>query len=154
MITIREYKESDASALWAIFYHTVRCVNIRDYSQEQVEAWAPDTFPSDIWQQKMREAQPFIAEIGNDIVGYADLQENGLINYFYCHAEHQGKGVGRCLIEHVLNVGESKGMRFFYSNVSVTARPFYEKFGFKVTQEQIVEVRGQQLINFVMEKRI
>ncbi|MCV2402257.1 GNAT family N-acetyltransferase [Marinomonas sp. C2222] len=154
MIKIREYKESDASELWSIFYNTVRCVNIRDYTQEQVEAWAPDTFPFDIWQQKMHEAQPFIAEIGNDIVGYADLQENGLIDYFYCHSEHQGKGVGRRLMERILHFAESKGMAYFYSNVSITARPFYEKFGFKVTQEQRVQVRGQQLINFVMEKRI
>ncbi|EGQ8445087.1 GNAT family N-acetyltransferase, partial [Vibrio cholerae] len=32
------------------------------------------------------------------------------------------------------------------------ARPFYERFGFKVTQEQTIEARGQKLCNFVMEK--
>ncbi|MGR5250364.1 GNAT family N-acetyltransferase [Vibrio aestuarianus] len=152
MIEIRKYQESDAHDLWAIFYHAVRNVNLRDYSQAQVEAWAPDDFSSEIWQRKMNYLSPFVAEIGGKIVGYSDLQENGLIDHFFCHHEHQGQGVGRQLMEHVLRMGELQGITRFYSEVSITARPFYERFGFKVIQEQIIEVRGQKLCNFVMEK--
>lgn len=142
MIIIRKYEESDAWALWAIFYHTIRNVNIRDYSQAQVKAWAPDNLDPKVWQRKMDSITPFIAEINGDIVGYTDLQENGLIDHFFCHHEHQGKGIGRSLMEHVLNVGNQQGIDKYYSEVSITARPFYERFGFKVIQEQTVEVRG------------
>ncbi|EKO3781841.1 GNAT family N-acetyltransferase [Vibrio metschnikovii] len=152
MIEIRKYQESDALDLWAIFYHTVRNVNLRDYSQAQVEAWAPDDFSSEIWQRKMNLLSPFVAEIDGKIVGYSDLQENGLIDHFFCHHEHQGQGVGRQLMEHVLRMGELQGITRFYSEVSITARPFYERFGFNVIQEQTIEVRGQKLCNFVMEK--
>ncbi|MEG7574855.1 GNAT family N-acetyltransferase, partial [Vibrio cholerae] len=124
---------------WAIFYHTVRNVNLRDYSQAQVEAWAPDDFSSEIWQRKMNLLSPFVAEIDGKIVGYSDLQENGLIDHFFCHHEHQGRGVGRQLMEHVLRMGKLQGITRFYSEVSITARPFYERFGFKVTQEQTIE---------------
>ncbi len=55
-------------------------------------------------------------------------------------------------MEHVLSVGNQQGICRFYSEVSITARPFYERLGFKVVQEQTVEVRGQTLNNFVMEK--
>lgn len=152
MIEIRKYQESDALDLWAIFYHTVRNVNLRDYSQAQVEAWAPDAFSSEIWKRKMNLLSPFVAEIDGKIVGYSDLQENGLIVHFFCHHEHQGQGVGRQLMEHVLRMGELQGITRFYSEVSITARPFYERFGFNVIQEQTIEVRGQKLCNFVMEK--
>ncbi|MBF4353915.1 GNAT family N-acetyltransferase, partial [Vibrio anguillarum] len=54
--------------------------------------------------------------------------------------------------EHVLKVGKSRGITKYCSEVSITARPFYEKFGFKVVKEQAIEVRGQKLQNFVMEK--
>ncbi|WP_276318894.1 GNAT family N-acetyltransferase [Idiomarina sp. 29L] len=86
------------------------------------------------------------------MVGYTDLQEDGLIDHFFCHHEHQGQGIGRHLMEHVLRVGELQGITRFYSEVSITARPFYEKFGFKVAKEQMVEIRGQKLRNFVMER--
>lgn len=152
MINIRKYNESDAPDLWAIFYHTIRNVNSRDYTQAQVEAWAPDDFSPEAWQRKMNAISPFVAEIDGEIVGYADLQEDGLIDHFFCHHEHQGKGVGRHLMGHVLRVGELQGITKFYSEVSITARPFYEKFGFKVAKEQTVEIRGQKLRNFVMEK--
>ncbi len=152
MISIRKYKESDAPALWAIFYHTIRNVNIRDYSKAQVEAWAPDEYDSEIWQRKMNFILPFVAEIEGEIVGYADLQENGLIDHFFCHYQYQGKGIGRSLMEHIINIGQLKGISRLRSEVSITALPFYEKFGFKVVKEQIVAVHGLKLCNFVMEK--
>jgi len=153
MIKIRNYQESDAPSLRAIFYNTVHNVNIRDYSQAQVEAWAPVGCELEIWQRKMDSISPFVAEMDGEIVGYTDLQVDGLIDHFFCHYEYQGKGIGRSLMNHVFNVGEQLGIDKFYSNVSITARPFYEKFGFKVVIEQTVEIRGEKLRNFVMEKR-
>ncbi|MGL5250777.1 MAG: GNAT family N-acetyltransferase [Enterovibrio sp.] len=152
MITIRKYKKSDPPDLWAIFYHTIRNVNLRDYTQAQVEAWAPDEVSFAAWRQKMEAISPFVAEIKGEIVGYADLQKDGLIDHFFCHHAYQGRGVGRRLMEHLLSVGESQGITRFHSEVSITARPFYEKFAFKIVREQTVEVRGQKLRNFVMEK--
>lgn len=107
-----------------------------------------------IWQQKMNSTCPFVAQIGGNIVGYADLQENGLIDHFFCHHQYQGKGVGKCLMSHILRVGKLQGITRFYSEVSITAHPLYERFGFKVVQEQIIEVRGKKLRNFFMEKFI
>ncbi|CAG9295960.1 GNAT family N-acetyltransferase [Celerinatantimonas diazotrophica] len=152
MIKIRNYKESDAQALWDIFYHTVHNVNIRDYSKAQVSAWAPDNFDFAIWQRKMNSILPIVAQIDGEIVGYADVQNSGLIDHFFCHYEHQGKGVGRSLMERIMVVGKAKGISRFFSEVSITARPFYEKFGFIVVKEQTVEMRGEKLQNFVMEK--
>ncbi|GAB3524470.1 hypothetical protein GCM10027342_25180 [Photobacterium alginatilyticum] len=86
------------------------------------------------------------------LVGYTDLQSNGLIDHFFCHHKYQGQGVGSALMEHVFAFGKQVGITRFYSEVSITARPFYERFGFSVVQEQLVEVRGQKLCNFVMEK--
>lgn len=152
MIHIRKYEAKDAHDLWTIHYSTIRNVNIQDYSEVQVEAWAPDNFDPMIWKQKMDSISPFVAEINGEIVGYTDLQENGLIDHFFCHHQFQGKGVGRTLMEHVLKVGKCRNIERFYSEVSITARPFYERFGFQVAKEQIVDIRGEKLRNFVMEK--
>ncbi|NOH97733.1 GNAT family N-acetyltransferase [Vibrio sp. 99-70-13A1] len=153
MVTIRQYQESDAETLWNIHFRTIRNINIQDYSQDQVEAWAPERFDLSIWMNKVTSLSPFVAEINGDIVGYTDLQSSGLIDHFFCHHEYQGQGVGKALMEYVLKTGKQRGLKRFYSEVSITARPFYEHFGFRVVKEQEVEVRGQTLRNFVMEKR-
>ncbi|MFP2769313.1 GNAT family N-acetyltransferase [Oceanisphaera sp. KMM 10153] len=152
MIKIRRYEETDAHELLALFYHTVRNVNIRDYSQAQVEVWAPDNLDIDIWKRKMRSISPFIAEIEGDIVGYIDLQESGLIDHFFCHYKYQSQGIGRSLMEHVFNIGKSRGITRFHSEVSITARPCYERLGFQVVKEQIVDIRGEKMRNYIMEK--
>lgn len=152
MITIREYKEDDAPITWELFYNTIRKINSRDYSLSQVQAWASDKLDMAVWRKRMSGISPYIAELNGQVVGYADLQDDGLIDHFFCHAEYQGIGVGRALMEHILATGNAKGISRFYSEVSITAKPFYERFGFQVDKEQLVEMRGQKLTNFVMVK--
>ncbi|MET2855123.1 GNAT family N-acetyltransferase [Vibrio owensii] len=152
MIKIRQYVEADAQALWDIHYHTIRNINIRDYTQEQVVAWAPERFDLAVWKKRMKGLSPFVAELDGIIVGYTDLQANGLIDHFFCHHNYQGQGVGKALMNHVLDIGKEQGINRFFSEVSITAKPFYEHFGFEVAKAQEVEIRGQILRNFVMEK--
>lgn len=152
MIIVREYVEADVEALWEIHYYTIRNINIRDYTQEQVEAWAPEVCDFSVWRKRMEGISPFVAEKDGIIVGYTDLQPCGLIDHFFCHHEYQGQGVGKALMSHVFKVGCARGVTRFYSEVSITARPFYEHFGFSVVKTQEMEIRGKKLRNFVMEK--
>lgn len=152
MITIRNYNQEDANALWNLFFNTIRNINIRDYPQKVIEAWAPHDFDMNQWQKRMDGIQPFIAEIDGVIVGYTDLQESGLVDHFFCHHQYQGKGVGSRLMNHVFSIGKARGVKRYYSEVSITARPFYEHMGFQVVNQQEVEIGGQKLKNFIMEK--
>ncbi|CAH1533382.1 GNAT family N-acetyltransferase [Vibrio jasicida] len=154
MITIRDFQEEDSPKLWALFFNTVRNVNRRDYTEQQVKAWAQEGFDSQLWLKKMVSIQPFVAVLDGVIVGYSDVQPSGLVDHFFCHHEYQGQGVGRALMTHVLEQAKAKGLTRIYSEVSVTARPFYEHMGFIVVNEQQVEVRGATLTNYVMERRL
>ncbi len=109
---IREFREQDAPILWALFYNTIRNINLRDYTEQQVKAWAPDEFDAQLWLKKMTAIQPFVAELD--------------VDHFFCHHEYQGQGVGRALMTHVIKQAEAKGLDRIYSEVSITARPFYE----------------------------
>ncbi|PJE54507.1 GNAT family N-acetyltransferase [Marinomonas sp. BSi20584] len=153
MIKIRQYQAKDAKALWHLFFNTVRAVNARDYAQAQVEAWAPESFDMTVWQNKMNDIQPFVAELDCVVVGYCDLQPDGLIDHFFCHHEYQGQGFGRALMNHILSLADERDASRLYSHVSITARPFFEHFGFSVMNEQRISLRGQELTNFVMERR-
>jgi putative acetyltransferase len=152
MIIIRKYTEQDAQATWLLFFNAIRNINIQDYTQLQVEAWAPDSMDLFIWNKRMIDIEPFIAEISGEIVGYADLQNDGYIDHFFCHAQRQRAGIGRALFTHILNVGKELKIKHYYSQVSITAKPFFEHFGFKVIKQQTNEIRGQQLINYYMQK--
>ncbi len=153
MLTIRKYREEDAQTTWELFFNTVRNINRQDYNEQQLQAWAPASMDPFIWNKRMLDIDPFIAEVDGIIVGYADLQNDGLIDHFFCHQNYQRQGVGRALMLHLLHEGKKRGIKHYFSQVSITARPFFEHFGFKVVKQQVLEVKGQELINFVMEKR-
>ena len=40
-IKIRKYKEADAESLAQIYYDTIHKICSKDYTKEQIEAWAP-----------------------------------------------------------------------------------------------------------------
>ena len=86
------------------------------------------------------------------IVGFAEFEPNGHIDCFYVHHEFQGKGVGSALMATIEANAATNKIHRIYSEVSITAKPFFESKGFQVVKQQKVNIRGCELTNFVMEK--
>ncbi|RXJ71855.1 GNAT family N-acetyltransferase [Veronia nyctiphanis] len=152
MIQIRPYRQGEEIKIREVFFHSVRNVCIQHYSQQQVEAWAVESYDADKLMAMCKHNQPFVAIIENEIVGYSDLQDDGLIDQFFCHWQVQRQGVGQALMNHIFELAEARGIDRIHSLVSITARPFFERMGFHVVRDNEVEVRGVSLNNFVMEK--
>ncbi|WP_417688526.1 GNAT family N-acetyltransferase [Pseudidiomarina sp.] len=147
-VSLRRFRDTDADALRRLLTETVRQINQRDYTAAQIAAWAPDNYDRQAWLKRLLQNQPIIAEIDGTIVGFADVQADGYIDHFFCSVTAQGEGVGRVLMEHLLAHEYPR----FYANVSITARPFFERFGFRLVREQQVLIRGETLTNYLMEK--
>lgn len=127
---IRMYTPSDAESLLQLKYDTIHAVNSADYTQAQLCAWAPASLEREVWQTRIDAMHPFIVELEGKAVGFADLQDDGYIDHFFCHSQHQRQGVGRTLMAHILAVGHQRGITRFYSHVSITAKPFFERLDF------------------------
>ena len=59
---IRDYGAGDAPAIVRLFFDTVRKVNREDYSEEQVEAWAPGVPDPEEWHTRMNGRRTLVAE--------------------------------------------------------------------------------------------
>lgn len=153
-IQVRRYQEGDAKHIAHVYYNTIHTVNAKDYTKEQLDAWAPWSSVQDYrgWQEKLEKSKPFVALIDNAIVGFAEFEPNGHIDCFYVHHEFQGAGVGSTLMHEVEKVAAVKSISRIYAEVSITAKPFFEAKGFQVVKQQTVQFRGVEFINFVMEK--
>ena len=151
--TTRMYEPSDAKALANIYYHTIHNVNIRDYSEEQVNAWAPSSsLELKKWKEKWEKIVPIVALSNNQIVGFTEFEPNGHIDCFYVHHEFQSKGIGSILMKAIEDKVKQENITRIYAEVSITAKPFFEKKGFKVIKEQRVSIKKVRLTNFLMEK--
>ncbi|WP_371378963.1 GNAT family N-acetyltransferase [Thalassotalea aquiviva] len=151
---IRRFNISDCQPLWQLHFQTIRQYCIKDYSLAQVKAWAPCQYQPNQWQQKLQSLNPFVVTINENIAAYADLQDDGYIDHFYCATEYIGQGVGGHLMRHIIALAQSRKMNRLYSQVSLSAKPFFAHFDFNVVKSQTVNVRGVSLQNFVMERII
>ncbi|MEM7174690.1 MAG: GNAT family N-acetyltransferase [Chlamydiota bacterium] len=135
-ISIRNYQSEDVQALAEIYYNTIHRVNIQHYTEEQVNAWAP---PSSLetkgWAKKFLKLKPIVATVLEKIVGFAEFEPNGHIDCFYCHDEWIGKGVGSALMKEILQRAKNNHIHLIFAEVSITAKPFFEKWGFRVVTE-------------------
>ena len=150
---IRQYKYDDARTLADIYYNTIHVINTRDYSKKQLDAWAPSSYLElEGWQKKWTKLSPIVASLKDEVVGFAEFEPNGHIDCFYVHHEFQSCGVGSALMNEIEKIAKQNMTSRIYAEVSITAKAFFERKGFKIVKEQTVVINDVELINFVMEK--
>jgi putative acetyltransferase len=153
-VLIREYKPGDAAAIVRLFYETVRSINLKDYSKEQVEAWAPQLPDHEVWQARMSRRCTLVAEDAGEVIAFAELVSDGCLDMFYCRRDFIGQGVGQYLYRAIEAKALGMGLQRIFAEVSITARPFFERCGFSASRPQTVKRAGVELPNFRMEKSL
>lgn len=143
---IREYQSSDCEELTKLFYNTVHTVNAKDYTEEQLDAWATGRVDLNKWDQSLREHYSIVVVENEMLVGFGDIDKSGYLDHLFVHADYQGKGIGT-MICYQLEQAVSGNI---ITHASITARPFFEKRGYRVVKEQQVERQGVFLTNFEM----
>ncbi len=149
---IRPFEKQDAEAVARLFYETIHEINIRDYSNAQVKAWAPDSVLAKDWTERCTNRFIYVADDKGVIAGFGELKPSGYIDCFYCHKDYQRCGVGRQIYEVIEATAASLGLNHLMVEASITAKPFFQRMGFSVVQEQLVLCRGETLTNYLMEK--
>lgn len=157
MIKLREYQSGDCGIMAELFYDTIHTVNGKDYSQEQLDAWADGHVNQEAWDKSFREHFTVIAEENGVITGFGDMDWSGYLDRLYVHRDFQGKGIASsicdCLETWAREQYKGEDGCKFTTHASITARPFFEHRGYCVVNEQQVERKGQKLTNYVMVKR-
>lgn len=153
---IRNFCPGDEPALRAVFHASVHGLACKDYTGEQLAAWAPLYHDVAQWAERMRTNQPFIAQAidGGAIAGFADLQASGTIDMFFVAPAFAGQGVARALMAHLHAQAAQCGITRLNAHVSLTAEPFFAAQGFAVEARQQVERAGVVLHNARMAKAL
>lgn len=152
---VRPYRPEDAVQIAALFRDTVRTVNLGDYSQAQVEAWAPDDpAAADRWAATLSRGgrAAFVAAAGEEVLGFADVEPDGHLDHLFVHHRHQRRGIASALHDAVEAAARRFGASRLFTEASITARPFFLRHGYAEVRRQTVTVRGVDFTNFVMEK--
>ena len=151
---VRPYASLDLDALIALFQRSVRIVARRDYTLEQVFSWAPQAIGRERWALRLAASSTWVATFGERPAGFISLEPEGHLDMLYVDPDFQSRGIASRLLHRLEASAEARGLARLFTEASITARPFFERRGFRVVEAQTVTRRGQQLTNYRMERQI
>ncbi|MGO5065497.1 GNAT family N-acetyltransferase [Clostridium sporogenes] len=146
---IRRYKQSDCKYLTELFYDTVHSLNVKDYTEEQVNVWATGNVNLEEWNKSLLEHYSVVAVENNMIVGFGDIDKTGYLDRLFVHKNYQHKGIATAICNELENSVDTVKIS---THASITARHFFISRGYKVIKEQQVVRNGIALTNYKMEK--
>lgn len=148
-VVIRKYRPADCRTLAELFYNTVHAVNVKDYTEEQLNVWADKHVDLNEWNRSFTEHYTIVACDNDEIIGFGDITADGYLDRLYVHKDYQNAGAATAICN---ELESSCDVPVITTHASITARPFFEKRGYRVVKEQQVERKGILLKNYVMEK--
>ena len=127
----------------------------KDYTAEEVADWASCGDDTSHWNELFEEQHYVVAENEEGvIVGFGSVNDDGYMHTLFVHKDFQHQGVATSLYKHLEAYARERGAKRLTSEVSITAKPFFEKQGFQVDEEQKRKANQMCLTNYKMSKQL
>lgn len=153
-MNIRKATISDLPEMQELFVQTIQSVCKNDYNPEQIEAWTYGINNKERWLEVIETQYVLLAVIENKIAGFATLKNGNYIDFFYIHKDFQRQGIADKLLAKLELEAQKQHSKMITSDISITAKPFFEKKGFVAKAEQKNIRLNVELINYKMEKQL
>ncbi|WP_424961161.1 GNAT family N-acetyltransferase [Ekhidna sp.] len=151
MITIRAATVDDLDEIIDLFESTVKAVNNKDYSPEQIAVWT-QAKDRNIWAEKVENQHFYLALIDDQVVGFSSIDNTGYVDFMYVHKDFQGRGIAKALLDQVEQKARELQLARIHSSVSITAQPFFKSRGFEAYDKEHKNLKGIAFTNALMEK--
>lgn len=145
---------SDLNEMQQLYIETIQSVCKNDYNKAQIEAWISGVKNTERWIAVIETQFVLLAIIKNQIAGFGTLKDGNYIDFFYIHRDFQRQGIADKILNELEIEARKHHSKIITSDISITAKPFFEKKGFIVKAEQKNIRLGVELINYKMEKQL
>ena len=152
-IIIRQASARDFAAVADVMFDAVRHGRSK-YTEEQRRAWVPRPRSGPDWNKRLESQTIFVAVLEAELIGFMSLAPNGYIDFAYVRPSAQGTGVFRRLYESIETLAFQTGERYLWVHASLMAQSAFAAMGFAITKNETVEIGGQCLDRFEMQKPI
>ncbi|KLT71640.1 GNAT family N-acetyltransferase [Flavobacterium sp. ABG] len=153
-MNFRKATLADLKEMQELFVATIKSVCQKEYNEQQIEVWTSGVNNTERWIEVIEKQFVLLALIENKIVGYGTLKDTNYIDFFYIHKDFQRQGIANNLLTLLELEAKKRSSKTITSDISITAKPFFEKKGFIVKAKQKNIRSGVELINYKMEKNL
>ncbi len=153
-LQIRKGVLSELSEIQNLFSETITFVCQNDYDQRQIEVWKSSIENIERWQSLIQNQYFIVAELKDKIVGFASLDKGNYIDVLFVHKDFQRMGIAQKLFIELENEAKRLNSYVLTSDVSKTAKAFFESNGFAVLAEQVQVRENVEIVNYKMQKEL
>jgi len=153
-MTIRRYLIGEEPAIWDVYFRATHETNAADYHIDLLNRWAPPDMNMGEWTERLREKNPFVALVDGHIVGFAELDGDGFIDYFYVSPDHQRQGIGAALMTTLVSEALALRLTAIRADVSITAKAFFAAHAFEVVESRTTIILCHPAPNFAMVRHL
>ncbi|HEY1009937.1 MAG: GNAT family N-acetyltransferase [Daejeonella sp.] len=153
-LSFRIARPADLQEMQYLFVDTVTNVCSEDYTEAQIQAWTSGVANTQRWLERFDEQYVLLAIINDQIAGFGTIKDGNYIDMFFVHTDFQRQGIAGKLYAQLEEKASELNSDYIDSDVSITAKPFFEKMGFNVLAKQSVERQGIELVNYRMRKEL
>ncbi len=105
----------------------------------------------DKWDKSLSEHFSLEVKVMGKIAAFGDI-DGEYLDRLYVHKDFQGLGYGKIILDSLEEQAIQSGFKRIWTCASITAKGFFERYGYKVIKRQQVERKDVLLTNYVMEK--
>ncbi|MCV9933985.1 GNAT family N-acetyltransferase [Flavobacterium sp. LS1R47] len=153
-MNLRKATISDLKEMQELYIETIKHVCKDDYTPFQINVWISGAKNTERWIDVINTQFVLLAIIQDKITGFGTLKNGDYIDFFYIHKDFQRQGIANRLLTELEFEAKKQHSKVISSDVSITAKPFFEKKRFIVKAEQRNIRLGVELINYKMEKQL
>lgn len=153
-ITIRQYQPSDVEEIVTLFNNTVRSINQKDYTSQQINYLVQKNADYDIWNKKLLPNYTLVACKENKIIGFGSVSNSENLQYLYVEKSWINYGIGKMLLKDIIQHLTDTQQKKITVDASLTAKPFFEKMGFTTVNLKNTYIEGLLLSTYIMNYQI
>lgn len=151
---IRRLLDDEYVDVVKLITQTVHAVCANDYTEKELNAWAPENFDTNRFRSNLSGCFNLVAFEKGVMVGFISVERSGYINRLYTHKDFLHQGIATALLNKAEAWALSRGIRELSLDSSKTAEDFYIKMGFKKSGVSVINHGGVVFRNTVMKKVI
>jgi putative acetyltransferase len=153
-LDFREATLDDLPEITSIFRDTIRTVNSKDYSEQQVQAWSSGADDIDKWKDRIKKFYFLVAEYKNQIVGFSYLKNGNYLDGMFVHKDFQRQTIASKLLRIMESRVTMNGHDIIKSDISITALDFFDSHFYEVEKKQKKSFKGMVFENYIVYKEL
>ena len=122
---IRLARDEDYAAIARLHRQTIRNVNSKDYTEDQINTWSART-NAQRFRSNANKCKRWVAVQDNKVVGFCDHSLDGEFWGLYVHKDFIGKGIGSRLLKTAEDSLQKMGYKKVIIKATITAKDFYK----------------------------